>query len=265
MLDRRAMLGAAGLALLPGTRAVAAAITVSPAGLIFLTVEANGRPVRALVDTGSVRGVQLSEGFAKTLGLALADTGQQTQRYQGGARPVLGAMLDSLAYGGATASGVAASVSPGDIEAIGAQIGESFDAILGWPLLSRQGFVIDYTAKDLTVREDASPGLALPLADKPLPVTAGTLAGQPVTFLVDTGAPWCNVDVSLAGGAAAGSKVELAFELGGKAFTTAFRVKDLSAMTRGLGAKAVIGHRFLEQFRFVWDPAAASIRLISGG
>ncbi len=264
MQDRRAFLtgGGAALTLTWAAPALAAAITVSPAGLIFVTVAANGGTGKALVDTGSVRGLQLSEPFAKALGLTLADTGQQTQRYQGGPRAVLGARVDSFAYGGVTVTAVDATVSPGDIEAIGGQIGESFDAILGWPLRSKRAFVIDYPAKDLTVREDKGAGLLLPLeAGKLLPVVAGTLGGQPVTFLIDTGAPWCNVDVSLAGGATAGSKIELSFEVGGKDFTSPFRVKDLGAMSRRLGAHAVIGHRFLEQFRFAWDPDGHVIRL----
>ncbi|MCW3847236.1 retroviral-like aspartic protease family protein [Sphingomonas sp. LB-2] len=263
MLGRREFLGTTGLAMLalPASRLAAASIVVSPAGLIFLTIEANGRSAKALVDTGAIRGLQLAEAFARTLGLALADTGQQTQRYQGGPRAVLGASLDTLAFGGATYRGVEALVSPGDIEAIAAQIGEPFDAILGWPMLSKAGFVIDYAAKDLTVRDGPGAGLVLPLAATPLPVTAGTLNGEAVTFLIDTGAPWCNVDAALAGGAAANSRLELPFEIGGKAFSTQFRVKDLTAMTRGIGARAVIGHRFLERFKLMWNPGEHMIRL----
>jgi hypothetical protein len=263
MLPRRQFLGIAGAALALPRAALAEAITVSPAGLIFLTIEVNGHPARALVDSGSVRGLQLSGAFAGAIGLALADSGQKTQRYQGGPRAVLKGQVGVLALAGAALADVEANVSPGDIEAIAGQIGETFDAILGWPLLSRQPFVIDYPARDLRLEREAADGLALPLvAGKPLPVVEGTLDGKPVSFLVDTGAPWCNADPSVVAMPAGGPGVDLPFTIGGKDFSATFRIKDLSAMSRGLGAKAVIGHRFLERFRLAWDPEGLALRLI---
>ena len=262
MLDRRSFLCAAGAALLAEPAWAAAPITVGAAGLIFITITVNGRQAKALIDTGSVRGVQLSQAFAAQAGLPLAESGESTQRYQGGARPVLRTRLASLAFAGVALGDVEASVAPGDIEAIAGQIGEPFDAILGWPILSRQPFTIDYAraAFDLGA---AAGGLALPV-DRALPllVTPGRLAGTPLTFLIDTGAPWCNLDQSLANGAAPGSRVDLGFEIGGHGFTATFRIRDLNAMTRGLGARAVIGHRFLRDFRLAWNPEARALRLV---
>jgi hypothetical protein len=263
MIDRRDFLCAAGAALFAGPALAAAPILVSEAGLIFLAISVNGRPAKALVDTGSVRGVQLSEVFAGQVGLTLSDSGQTTQRYQGGPRTILRTRLASLAFGGVERSHVEAFVSPGDIEAISGQIGEPFDAILGWPILSAQAFTIDYSARSFEPSDTTSGGLALPLErGRALPVTAGLLAGQPLTFLIDTGAPWCNVDQGLAAGAAANSRVDLGFEIGGRAFTATFRVRDLGAMTRGVGARAVIGHRFLRDFRLAWGPGNGAMRLI---
>ena len=266
MLDRRTLL--ASLAALPflahgAARSATAPLSISRAGLIFLTVEVNGRSAKALVDTGSVRGIQLAPALAGQLGLSTSQTGRTTQRYDG-AHPILSTRLATFAYADTRAANVEAFVSPGDIENISRQIGESFDAILGWPLLGARPFVIDYAARSF-VNDGPLPrgGLVLPLEpNRPLPVTAGSLSGQPITFMVDTGAPHSNVDASLAGGAAIGSRVELPFEIGGRAFTTSFRVRDLTPMTRGVGARAVIGHRFLQAYSFAWDPAAREIRLV---
>lgn len=266
MIDRRAVLqmgGAALLAIRGWAPAEAASIVTSRAGLIFTTVSINGREAKALIDSGSVRGIQLSQALATSLGLKLSGTGQKTQRYDG-VRPVMGASLKSLAFAGATLANVAASVSPGDIENIALQIGEPFDAILGWPVMSKSAFVIDYRGGSMELREEkAAGGLVLPLKpDLQVPVTAGVLSDTPVSFLVDTGAPWCNVDPSLAGGAAAGERIDLPFRVGGKELKATFRVKDLSAMTRGTGARAVLGHRFLQAYRFVWSPAGKAVRLV---
>jgi predicted aspartyl protease len=265
MLDRRAVLQMGGAALLAGQgwgMARAASIIASRAGLIFTTVSLNGRDAKALIDSGSVRGIQLSQALATSLGLELSETGQKTQRYDG-MRPVLGASLKSLAFAGTTLANVTASVSPGDIENIAQQVGEPFDAILGWPIMSKSAFVIDYRGGSMELREErAAGGLVLPLkAGVQVPVTTGTLSDAPVSFLVDTGAPWCNVDPSLAGGAALGERIDLPFQVGDRELKATFRVKDLSAMTRGTGARAVLGHRFLQAYRFIWSPAEKAVRL----
>jgi hypothetical protein len=262
-MNRRSFLFAGASALfLPGV-GPAAPLRISPSGLIFLEVTVNGRAAKALIDTGSVRGVQLSAAFAASAGLALAQTGQTTTRYQGGPRALLAARLATLVVADSHFADIEAFVSPGDIESIAEQIGETFDAILGWPILSRGPFAIDYAAGTFaTGSAEGGAALALPLEQgRRLPVTAGKLAGTPITFLIDTGAPWCNVDLTLAGGAAANSRIELPFEIGGRPFTTTFRVRDLGAMTHGTGARAVIGHRFLSRFRLLWNPAAPELRL----
>lgn len=262
MPNRRTFLCAAGAALFVGPVWAAAPILISEAGLVFISIVVNGRPAKALIDTGSVRGVQLSQAFAGQAALTLSDSGQATQRYEGGRRPALRTRLASLAFAGVEMTDVEAFVAPGDIEAISGQIGEAFDAILGWPILSARPFMIDYPARSFDTNVVPG-GFALPVErERALPVTAGRISSQPVTFLIDTGAPWCNLDQSLAAGAPVNSRVDLGFEIGGRPFTATFRVRDLGAMTRGLGARAVIGHRFLRDFRFVWAPEASAIRLI---
>ena len=262
MLARREFIGTAGALLLVPSVCIAEALSVSPAGLIFVDVEIGGRRAKALIDTGSIRGFQITDSLAKALGLTLQGTGQRTQRYQGAPREFQRGISPQLAIAGATFKSVETWVSPGDIEAIATQIGEAFDAIVGWPFLSKQAFVVDYPAKELRFGQLSAAGLSLPLVpQKPLPVVEGTLAAHTTSFLVDTGAPWCNIDVSLAGSNAVGSRVELPFEVAGRHFSATFRVKDLSAMTRGVGAQAVIGHRFLSQFRLAWSPKNLSMSL----
>lgn len=266
-VNRRSFLkiaSAASLAVPAWIAAQAEPIVASRAGLIFLTVAVGGQTAKALIDTGAVRGLQLSAAFAARLGLALADSGQTTQRYDG-SHPVTTGRVGSLLMAGRRMNDVEVAVSPGDIENISSQIGEPFDAIIGWPLLSSEPFVIDYLASSLEWRsEPPAAGILLPLTPtKRLPVTGGRIAGGPVDFLVDTGAPNCNVDVGLVSGGRLNDRVELPFELGGETFTTMFRIRDLTAMTRGVGARAVIGHRFLQGFRFCWDKRNGAIRLLA--
>jgi predicted aspartyl protease len=265
MIDRRTILKLGGAAFLTSrgvTPAQAAPLVISRSGLIFTTVRINGRNAKALVDTGSVRGLQLSQPLASTLGLKLSQTGHTTQRYDG-ARALLAATLKTFELDGKVSTDEPASVSPGDIEDIARQTGEPFDAILGWPILSRLPLVIDYKAATIAFGKARTGGVALPLkAGLRVPVTSGTIAGAAVDFLIDTGAPWCNIDPSLAHGAAVGERLEMPFKIGGRDFKAVFRVKDLGAMTRGNGARAVLGHRFLHGFHFAWSPDDKLVRLI---
>lgn len=266
MFSRRSVLQGSCAAALAGPssiRAWAAPLDIAPPGLIFVTLVLDGHTVRALVDTGSIRALQISQPVATALALQLEDTGAQTQRYQAGGRKILSGRIRTATLDGVKFTDLSASVAPGDIETIGSQTGQSFGAIVGWPLLSRQPFTIDYRARKFELKEsDSSSGLLLPLMPgKPLPVVGGTLGERAETFLVDTGAPLNSIDPTIAGGAAAGNRVELSFSVGGQKLTETFRVKDLSAMTKGLGARAVLGHRFLQKYLFAWKPDAKAIRL----
>lgn len=239
-------------------------LTVASAGLIFTQMEIGGKKANALIDSGSVRGLQLTAALASELGLKLAESGEQVQRYQGSPRAVMKADVPGLRAGGANLGPVAASVSPGDIENISGQIGEPFDAILGWPLLSSRSFAIDYAGKDFSFRQAKEGGLVVPLAAgaSRLPLAAGSIDGKPVTFLVDTGAPWCKIDPQVSAAGAAGGRVELPFAISGRQFSAQFNVRDLGALSRGTGALAVLGHRFLEQFSLAWDSSGQRLRLI---
>ena len=264
MISRRTFITAASAFAFGSSGAAAAPLLTSPAGLIFVEIDVNGRKAKALIDTGSVRGMQLTRSLADELKLQLADTGRRTQRYQGQARPILGARLQTFAVDSMKQANAQVFVSPGDIEDITSQIGETFDAILGWPLLAETPFVIDYSAGTFETRTGSGLAGLVVTVDRArnVPVTAGRLEGAPMSFLIDTGAPRSSVDRSAAGSASADS-VPLEFEIGGQAFEARFRRRDLSAMTSGNGARAVIGHDFLKRFVVEWRPRQGVFQLRS--
>ncbi|MDX2209021.1 MAG: retroviral-like aspartic protease family protein [Sphingopyxis sp.] len=265
MISRRTALSmaAAGTAMLATRRSFAAPLTISPAGLIFTDIDLGKAKVRALVDTGSVRALQITSSVANALGIPRSPTGQLTQRYQGAAQPISQGTLAHASLIDSNLQDVPVFVAPGDIEAIAAQVGTAFDAILGWPLLSRLDVIIDYW--DASIRNARLAGA--PLAEwrlvegRPLPVVAGHFNNAPIDFLIDTGAPWCNISLGMIADLAVGGRREFDFDLAGHPYRATFRAKDLSAMTRGIGAQAVIGHRFLADFRIGWSQNAAALLL----
>jgi hypothetical protein len=221
------------------------ALTFSDYNLIFAPVEVNGRAATALVDTGSVRGVQLSQALQRDIDLRADERAGTNQRYDGGGRAVFAGLADSFALGTFRAENQPVQVIPGDIEQISREVGTPFDVILGWPLLARFDFALDYRAR--TLQLDAAPDAnawRIPLeAGKNLPVVSAKLGGTPALLLVDTGAPMSNLDISATQGTA-NSLVTQPLELAGRSQPLAFRVKDLTPIRRGLGCTAVLGNNF---------------------
>ncbi|MFO1183554.1 MAG: aspartyl protease family protein [Bauldia sp.] len=265
-LTRRAILAGGGAFALGGTLHAAegpgADLIIADYGLPFVAAELAGRAVVALIDSGGSRGVQVSETLARELGLSLSATAETTRRLDGSIRPVMAGTAESFTLAGSRFAPQTVAVAGDDIEAIAKQVGFAFDVILGWPFLGARPFAIDYPGRRFQSGALPAAGdLLLKLLAARAPVTEGTVAGTNARLLVDTGAPMCNLDASLAGGAAIGTIVTRPLVLAGRGLEAAFRVRDLAPIRQGLGATAVIGHNVLKAYRFSFDPSDGAIRL----
>ena len=207
--------------------------------LAFLHITVDGVPATALLDTGGVRGIQISGNLADTLHIELTDTGQTTQRYQNSGSPIRAGAAD-IGLDGRTFLNEPVSVAPGDIERIAEQIGHSFDAIIAWRFLSRVGFVADFARAQFSVGgETGRQRLEFDDAHG-VPIAVGRLDGGDVRVLIDTGAPTCTIDRALAG-SVSGDRVRKVLSLPNGTFEIDYRIRDLSALTRGTGATVVLG------------------------
>lgn len=231
--------------------------------LPFVEVFIGQRRALALIDSGSVRGVQISERLATKISLDLSDSGATTRRYAG-SRASLRGRLEAISIGPWTFASQDVDVSPGDIEQISRQVKTDFDAILGWPLLSARGFTLDYRDRTLTLEAAETtiePRLAVELAPAILPVTRLRIGECEAAALIDTGAPMCNLDVSLAGGAAAGTIVGRPTRIGAAELELEYRVKDLAAIRETLGCAAVLGNNLLARYRLRFARGASILQL----
>lgn len=228
--------------------------------LAFTRIEIGNTPATALLDTGGVRGVQISGNLADALHLELTETTQVTQRYQNGGAAIRRGTAD-VTLDGHTWMDEEISVAAGDIERISVQIGHSFDAILGWRFLSREGFVADFSTAHFSIGA-ATGQQALAFDDSHgVPIAAGRVGEIETSVLIDTGAPSCALDVTLADGTEAGGQVQRRLTLGARTFDATFRVQDLSALTRGTGAKAVFGLEAMRGARLAFDPRSRAMTL----
>jgi hypothetical protein len=258
---RRTFLTAAAAAALAPARGWAdTPLFFSNQPLAFARIAVGNTPATALLDTGGVRGVQISGNLADALHIELTSTTQVTQRYQNGGAPIRTGAAD-VTVDDRTWMDEEVSVAAGDIERISEQIGHSFDAILGWRFLSREGFSADFARGRFTIGA-GSGQQALPFDDSHgVPISAGRVGAIETGVLIDTGAPTCALDVSIADGAEAGAVVQRTLTLGARAIQANFRVHDLSALTRGAGAKAVFGLEAMRGKTLAFDPRTRVLTL----
>jgi CubicO group peptidase (beta-lactamase class C family)/predicted aspartyl protease len=230
-------------------------VEISSYQLVFVPVRVNGTSVRALVDTGSYLGVQVSQTVAKKLGLPLQESLQTASRY-GQSKRLLRATVVDLGLGKLDLPNLEGTVSEEDIERISQKVGTEFDVILGWNFLSQFNIALDLSQRTMTLGGQMkleAPELRLTYeVVNRVPVARGVLGGKPVRMLIDTGAPTCNIDPSRTS-SPIGSMVPEEVELGGKMLTLDWRVKDLGPAGKGLGVDAVLGNNFFVGRRITFD------------
>ena len=272
MWSRRTVLVASGLTLVrgsatgqsgtaPGRDALGAnqvSLEISDYPLLFAPVRINGTPVQALIDTGSSSPVRLSARLAQALGLVLVtDARSAVQALDGRRLAVQRTAVDTLAVGDWVESNFEVEVAGNRIESISAQVGTSFDAILGWDFLSRRNFMVDYRRRVLRFGESPqqpapkSVPIAYTVVNR-LPVVAGLWDQRPLKLLLDTGAPMCNIDTLFAG-VPTGEIVLKDLILGSMNLPIQWRVKDLTVTRQALGSAGTLGNNLLRQYAVFVD------------
>lgn len=260
-LHRRTFLAATAAASIVPARAWAdTPLFFSSQPLAFTRIAVEGTQVAALIDTGGVRGVQISGNLAGALRIELADTTQVTQRYQNGGAAIRTGEAE-VTIEGRTWVNEDVAVAAGDIERISQQIGHSFDAILGWAFLSREGFTADFATARFSIGAGSGQQRIAFDDSHGVPIAAGRVGAIETGVLVDTGAPSCALDVTVADGAEVGTHVQRTLTMGDLRIDAAFRVQDMSALTRGTGAKAVFGLAAMLGKRLAFDPVARTLTL----
>ena len=238
-------------------------IESSESNLVFTKLKINGREVRALIDSGSFRSVQLSGTLTEELHLPLTDSEAVARRHEGKDLHLRGGRIATLTLGDFEQHDVAVHVIEGDIENIAKQVHTDFQVILGWAFLSQFCIAIDYA--HLTMQWSERP-LDLGAAKwkttyaviNNAPVVDGMIDGRKVRFLFDTGAPKCTIDASLGSENSTGVITKSA-TIENTTFTVDWKIKDLSAIKKSLGCLGVLGNNFLKAYKIYFVPQDRTI------
>jgi predicted aspartyl protease len=239
-------------------------LTLSDVGLVFIPASVDGAPVRALVDSGSFRTVQLSSTIVERLHLQTTESDRSSSRYEGGPQRMFKARVRSFTVGPLESTDLDAVVVPDDIERIATQVATAFDVVLGWGFLSRQAVMLDFASRTLRFNEPVpprAPKFSWPYETKNgLPIINGEIEGKPTTWLFDTGAPICNLDPSLAV-SQIGDRLQIAASVAGQNVSIQCRIKDLGPLRASTGVDGVIGMNLLREYAVRIDPAAHTVAL----
>ena len=233
-------------------------IESSESNLVFTKLKINGKEVRALIDSGSFRGVQLSGTLAEELHLPLTDSETVARRHEGKDLHLRSGRIATLTLGDFEQHDVAVHVIEGDIENIARQVHTDFQVILGWGFLSQYYLALDYAR--LTMQWSDGPLNLGPEKWKTgyavvnnAPVVDAMVDGRKVRFLLDTGAPICAMDASLAGDGSRERITKLA-TIENNPFSVDWKIKDLSAIKKSLGCLGVLGNNFLKTYTVYFVP-----------
>lgn len=249
-----------------GQGATTLAVEISGYPLVFVWLRIDGRQVRALIDTGSASPVRLSSRLAQDLKLPLEPVaGSTVQGLDGRRLTVQRGMVDTLEMGNSIDRAVEIDVAGDRIESVAAQVGTTFDVVLGWGFLSRRDFVLDYRQHQLHFGGrlqgpgTTGVGFGYTIVNR-LPVVPARWGTQGITLLFDTGAPMCNIDAAFAN-TPPGQVIARDVMLGTTQLSLQWRAKDLGVTRKALGTVGTLGNNLFGRYAVVVDTRKQRILL----
>jgi len=243
-----------------------AAVQLS-SNLLFARVTINDRPMLALVDFGSSHSIEISSSMAVRLGVALNNVPVKTPAPENERFPLQAGRIKSFGMGDFEAKNVAVEVTRDHIEKIGARMNTSFDVIVGWGFFSKFDVLLDYKNSFLQFSNAPFPCHACTYqfgyaVKNGVPVIEGVHVDTMKTnFLFDTGAPMCNIDVSIAHFELPGATVSKVIRINQLSFEPIFRVMDLDVIRQSANCKGILGNNFLADYTVFINRAQKTISL----
>ena len=224
-------------------------------GLVFTTINVNNQEVRAMVDFGDMHILQLSSTLTAELRIDTEKAGYRVSDVFGNTWDVMQGIVNQLTVGSWTESDVKFTSQEGEMEAVSAQIGTQFNAVLGWGYFKRYFTEIDYSNSTFTLSDNESfldnIVFTVPFQkDANQLIIKAKVKGQEMNFMIDTGSPVTVVDPRVLGKF---ESDEFGFELQTEDFKLNAYEQDLSVLA-DLEIACILGGDFLAGWKVVIDP-----------
>ncbi len=224
-------------------------------GLLFTHIYVSDHAVTAMIDFGDPHVLQLSSTLVDRLNIKIKKSGYQVSDINGQVWNVHDGVVNELVVGDWKEDQVHFTMQQGEMEAVSAEIGTEFHAVLGWGYFKRYYTVLEYanqcmllhTFKDTlgTVRF----GVPFDISQNQL-LVAGSINGRPYNLMIDTGSPVTVVDSSFCN---TSEKQHISFQLDNELIEMEAYPHDL-AVLEDLGVGGILGGDFLAQWKITFDP-----------
>ncbi|MDG6097974.1 hypothetical protein EXU34_11000 [Alteromonas sp. ZYF713] len=236
----------------------------NPYGLIFTDIEANGKPLLAMIDIGDQQRLQVAFSTAKALAIPLEKSGFKAGDINGNRWDVYQGTLNTLKLGEQMFSDVRFSSSRGDIEGVAEQISTDFQAVIGWGFLRDYIVEFDYANKLINLYDKPQQGLqpttTVAYEDQFGPLIFDVmLEGKIQRVMLDTGASVSVFDPQLV---KFGKDNEVSFTLDGEAITLTGYEQDLAVLA-DLEVVGILGSDLLHLYKVVIDPFSHQMHFVN--
>jgi|TARA_Y100000588_G_scaffold227335_1_gene241183 hypothetical protein len=235
----------------------------SPYGLIFTDIEANGKPMLAMIDIGDQQRLQIAFSTAEALVIPLEKAGFKAGDINGNQWDVYQGTLNTLTLGQQMFSDVRFSSSRGDIEGVAEQISTDFEAVIGWGFLQDYVVEFDYRNKFIRLYEQPPQGLppttTLAYEDQYGPLILEVMLDDKVQrVMLDTGASVSVFDPKLV---KFGKDNEVRFNLGGETITLTGYEQDMAVLA-DLEVVGILGSDLLHRYKVIINPFSHQMHFV---
>lgn len=177
------------------------AIEKSDYGLIFTTIEVNGKKVKAMVDFGDPNILQLSSSFVESQKIKVKKIDAIAKDMAGNTFEINEGTVEEVIIGKWKETNLKFQSSPNEMESVSKQINTEFNAVIGWGYFSQYYTTIDYKENRFELsKKNTSKGiiqfstnynknsnyLSIPI----------TINNSKQNFILDTGSPLTMIDSS---------------------------------------------------------------------
>ena len=119
------------------------AIEKSDYGLIFTTIEVNGKKVKAMVDFGDPNILQLSSSFVESQKIKVKKIDAIAKDMAGNTFEINEGTAEEVVIGKWKETNLKFQSSPNEMESVSKQINTEFNAVIGWGYFSQYYTTID--------------------------------------------------------------------------------------------------------------------------
>lgn len=232
-------------------------------GLIFTTINVNGKNVKAMIDFGDQHKLQLSSTLTNELNILTEKAGYQVSDVYGNTWDVKKGTITKLVVGTWEESDVEFTSQEGEMESVSLQIGTEFNAVLGWGYFKDYSTEIDYSASLFTLLDkkhtvDNELFSVQFQKDANQLIVPATVNNQSVRFMIDTGSPVSVVDSSFLDKF---DDKKFMFSIDKQNFEIKVYSQDLSVLS-DLEVVCILGGDFLKEWKVIIDPEKSILHFV---